>query len=81
VFDKDWTNAHEGQERNKLNTKVLYQSAIFAIIIEILITKNWRMSARFAYLDCKMCSLGMSATSVDNEKFGRTFSGSRVFIV
>lgn len=32
-------------ERNKLNKKVLYHFAIFEIIIEILIEKDWNKSA------------------------------------
>jgi len=63
VSDKDSANARERVQHSKLNTKVLYHFAIFAIFIEILIKKDWRMSARFARLDRGMYALGVYCNS------------------
>ena len=73
--DKDCANAREQVEHSKLNRKFLYYFTIFAIIIEILIKKDWRMCARFARLERRTYALGVSAASRrvshGNEKFGR----------
>jgi len=58
---KDCIRTRERIERRKLNRKVLYHFVIFAIIIKILIKKNWLINAHFARLDHGIYALDVSA--------------------